>query len=40
MAKINPNFNDYIKRIKNDLNSGEIRKEFFDKIYKIEELKL
>jgi len=33
IAQINPNFRDFLKRIKSDLYSREIRKEKYDKIY-------
>lgn len=40
IAQINPDFKEFITRIKIDLNSKEIRKEKFDKIFNdIEELK-
>ena len=32
-AEINPDFKDFLKRIKTDLNSNEIRKELYDKVY-------
>ncbi len=38
IAQINPNFKDFLKRIKADLTSKEIRKEKYDKIFDIEEL--
>ena len=40
IAQINPDFKEFITRIKIDLNSKEIRKEKFDKIFNdVEELK-
>jgi len=38
LAQVNPNFKDFLKRIKADLTSKEIRKEKYDKIFDIEEL--
>ena len=38
IAEINPNFKEFLKRIKIDLNSKEIRKEKFDDISDIESL--
>ena len=38
ISQINPDFKEFIKRIKIDLNSKEIRKEKYDKIYEVEEL--
>lgn len=38
IAQVNPNFKDFLKRIKADLTSKEIRKEKYDKIFDIEEL--
>jgi len=38
ISQINPDFADFLKRIKIDLNSKEIRKEKYDKIYDVEEL--
>jgi len=38
ISQINPDFEDFLKRIKIDLNSKEIRKEKYDKIYEIEDL--
>ncbi len=38
IAQINPNFKAFLKRIKADLTSKEIRKEEYDKIFDIEEL--
>jgi hypothetical protein len=38
ISQINPDFKDFLKRIKIDLNSKEIRKEKYDKIYDVEEL--
>ncbi|MCL2196915.1 MAG: HTH domain-containing protein [Treponema sp.] len=38
ISQINPDFEDFLKRIKIDLNSKEIRKEKYDKIYDVEEL--
>lgn len=38
LAELNPDFMKFLKRIKNDLSSKEVRKEKYDKIYKAEEL--
>lgn len=38
ISEINPDFEEFLKRIKTDLNSKEIRKEKFEKIYDVEEL--
>jgi hypothetical protein len=38
IAQINPDFEDFLKRIKIDLNSKEIRREKYDKICDVEEL--
>jgi hypothetical protein len=38
ISQINPDFEEFLKRVKTDLNSKEIRKEKYDKIYDIEEL--
>lgn len=38
ISQINPDFEDFLKRIKIDLNSKEIRKEKYDKIYDVDEL--
>jgi hypothetical protein len=38
ISQINPDFKEFIKRIKIDLNSKEIRKEKYDKIFDTEEL--
>jgi len=38
ISQINPDFEEFLKRIKIDLNSKEIRKEKYDKIYDVEEL--
>ena len=40
ISQINPDFENFLKRIKIDLNSKEIRKEKYDKIYDVEELLL
>lgn len=38
IAQVNPNFKEFLRRIKADLTSKEIRKEKYDKIFDIEEL--
>ena len=38
ISQINPNFKEFLTRIKTDLNSKEIRKEKFDKIIEADEL--
>jgi hypothetical protein len=38
ISQINPDFREFLKRIKIDLNSKEIRKEKYDKVYDVEEL--
>lgn len=38
IAQVNPNFKEFLRRIKSDLTSKEIRKEKYDKIFDIEEL--
>ncbi|MGB9686868.1 MAG: COG2958 family protein [Rectinema subterraneum] len=38
IAQVNPNFKEFLRRIKTDVSSREIRKEKYDKIYNIEEL--
>jgi hypothetical protein len=38
ISQINPDFKEFLKRIKTDLNSKEIRKEKFDKILEADEL--
>lgn len=38
ISQINSNFKDFLMRIKTDLNSKEIRKEKFDKIYEADEI--
>ena len=38
ISQINPGFKEFMKRIKTDLNSKEIRKEKYDKIFDPEEL--
>ena len=38
IAQVNPNFKEFLKRIKSDLTSKEIRKEKYDKVLDIEEL--
>jgi hypothetical protein len=38
ISQINPNFKEFLMRIKTDLNSKEIRKEKFDKIFEADEL--
>lgn len=38
IAQVNPNFREFLKRIKADLTSREIRKEKYDKIFDIKEL--
>ncbi len=38
IAQVNPNFKEFLKRIKSDLTSKEIRKEKYDKVFDIEEL--
>ncbi len=38
IAQVNPNFTEFLRRIKSDLTSKEIRKEKYDKIFDIEEL--
>jgi hypothetical protein len=38
ISQINPNFKEFLMRIRTDLNSKEIRKEKFDKIIETEEL--
>ncbi len=38
LAEINPNFKDFLKRIKSDLNSREIRKEKYDFVLDLEKL--
>jgi len=39
IAEINPAFREFLKRIKIDLSSKEIRREMYDEIFSIEELK-
>lgn len=39
IAQLNPNFKEFLKRIKSDLTTKEIRKEQYDKIFSIDELK-
>jgi len=38
IAQVNPNFKDFLKRIKKDLTSKEIRKEKYDKIFDVDNL--
>jgi hypothetical protein len=38
MATINQDFHDFIKRVKTDIQSREIRKEWYDQIFSSEEL--
>jgi len=38
LAKENPDFRNFLKRIKIDLSSKEIRKEEYDKVIKVEAL--
>jgi hypothetical protein len=38
ISQVNPDFKEFLKRIKIDLNSKEIRKEKYDKIFDVEEL--
>jgi len=38
IVQVNPNFREFLKRIKSDLTSKEIRKEKYDKVLDIEEL--
>jgi hypothetical protein len=38
ISQINPDFKEFLKRIKIDLNSKEIRKEKYDRIHDVEEL--
>jgi hypothetical protein len=38
LASINPVFEKFLKRVKNDISSNEIIKEYYDKIYSEEEL--
>jgi hypothetical protein len=38
IVQVNPNFKDFLKRIKSDLTSKEIRKEKYDTILNISEL--
>jgi hypothetical protein len=38
IAQINPNFKDFLKRIKTDASSREIRKERYDRVYSSEDL--
>ena len=38
LAKENPDFRKFIKRIKNDYSSKEIRKELYDKVFEADEL--
>ena len=38
IAQVNPNFREFLKRIKSDLTTKEIIKERYDKIYDIEDL--
>ncbi|MBX6360158.1 MAG: hypothetical protein IRZ03_08770 [Acidobacterium ailaaui] len=38
ISQVNPNFREFLKRIKLDLTSREIRKEKYDKIFDIDEL--
>jgi len=39
IVQINPDFKKFVMRIKTDLNSKEIRKEKYDRIYSVDELK-
>ena len=38
ISQMNPDFREFLKRIKIDLNSKEIRKEKYDKVFDAEEL--
>ena len=38
IAQVNPNFKEFLKRIKSDLTSKEIRKEKYDEVFDIEDL--
>jgi len=38
IAQINDNFKEFLKRVKIDVTSKEIRKEKYDKIYSLEQL--
>jgi len=38
IAQINDNFKEFLKRVKIDVSSKEIRKEKYDKIYSLEQL--
>jgi hypothetical protein len=38
ISQVNPDFKEFLKRIKIDLNSKEIRKEKYDKVFEAEEL--
>jgi Uncharacterized protein conserved in bacteria len=38
ITQVNPNFKEFLKRIKSDLTTKEIRKEKYDKIYDIDDL--
>lgn len=38
LATMNSDFKEFLKRVKNDIQSKEIRKEWYDKIYNAEEL--
>jgi hypothetical protein len=38
ISQINSDFEEFLRRVKIDLNSKEIRKEKYDKIYDVEEL--
>uniref|UniRef100_Q3APV7 HTH HARE-type domain-containing protein n=1 Tax=Chlorobium chlorochromatii (strain CaD3) TaxID=340177 RepID=Q3APV7_CHLCH len=39
LAGINPDFNDFLKRVRNDMKNQEIRKELYDVVVEKEELK-
>jgi hypothetical protein len=38
IAQVNPNFKEFLKRIKSGLTTKKIRKEKYDKIYEIDDL--
>ncbi len=40
IAQLNPNFKEFLKRVKIDWSSKDIRKEKYDKVFDVEELKL
>ena len=38
LSTMNPDFRDFLKRVKTDISSKEIRKEKYDKVLEVEEL--